>query len=91
MKFCKWVHPKTGAVRVYVNGVDSRVSVFVVNGGASGKYPDGFPEIVVKGKDGVWLNQSDIDSIMDEIDEHVKVARPPEVNPIFADYLALAV
>lgn len=89
MKFCKWAHPKTGAVRLYVNGnFGFGVKVFVVDGGTTGHYSAGFPEIVVRADH--MIGQSQVDSISDQIDEFVKQARPSDVNPTWADYLSLA-
>lgn len=90
MKFCTWTHPKTGATRIYINGLDSGLSVFVVDGRTTGHYPANFPEIIIKAKDGRLIGQSQVDSITDAIDEFVRQARPSDVNPTFADYLALA-
>ena len=89
MKFSKWQHPKTGAVRVYINeDFGYGVKVYAVDGGATGHYEAGFPEVVVRSND--LIGQSKVDRIMDTIDEYVKTARPSDHNPRFDDYLALA-
>lgn len=89
MKFCKWVHPKTGAVRIYINGsFGFGIKVYVVDGGTTGHYGAGFPEVVIRSNS--MIGQSTVDQINDMIDEHVKQAVPSDVNPTFADYLSLA-
>ena len=89
MKLNRWANPKTGEVRVYVNGAASYgVTVYVVDGGTTGHYSAGHPEIVVRSDN--MISQSEMDRIVNMIDEHVQRARPSDVNPTFADYLALA-
>ena len=95
MKFTKWINPKDGSVRVYVNGAASYgISVFVVDGGASGRYEPNHADIRVIAKDGHRVGQSEIDSIMDRLDKFVDEHRPvqpsPWVCPKFSDYLSLA-
>ncbi len=89
MKFNKWVNQKTGEVRIYVNGAASYgVKVYVVDGGTTGHFSAGFPEVVVRSDS--MIGQSEVDRISDMIDEHVKQAVPSDANPTFADYLSLA-
>jgi hypothetical protein len=94
MKLKKWVNPKTNETRIYVNGAAGYgVSVFVVDGGTTGHYESGRPEIVVFAKD--WaISQSEIDAIMDRVDQFVDENRAeqptPWACPKFSDYLALA-
>jgi hypothetical protein len=69
------------------------VAVFVVDGGDSGRYEAGHPEIVVRAKD--WeISQSEIDAIVDRVDRFVDENRPtqpvPWTCPRFSDYMALA-
>lgn len=95
MKFQRWINPKNDQVRIYVNGAaDHGISVFVVDGGNTGHYSAGYPEIVVRAKDGRLIGQSQIDEIADRIDRFVDENRPvqpsPWVCPNFSDYLALA-
>ena len=94
MRFTKWVNPKNSQVRVYVNGSDFAshgVKVFVLDGGPSGtdKFAsEGFPDIRIQAD--FMISQSQVDSIMNEIDDFVKAAVQSDVNPVFADYLSLA-
>ena len=89
MKFKKWVNPKTGEARIYVNGAASYgIKVYIVDGGTTGHYSAGFPEVVVRADH--MIGQSEVDQISGMIDEHVKQAVPSDVNPTFSDYLKLA-
>ena len=89
MKFCKWQHPKTGQTRIYVNGAFGfGVKAYAVDGGDTGNYRAGYPELVIKCEAG--MSVSDEDRIKDMIDEYVKQAVPSDVCPTFSDYLSLA-
>jgi hypothetical protein len=91
LKFKKWTG-KNGQVRIYVNGLKYGIRAYVVDGGTTGNYPDGHPEIVVRSDDG-YLSQSEIDRLMNEIDDFVEQHRQqpePWRAPKFNDYLALA-
>jgi len=89
MKFFKWQHPKTGQIRIYVNGdFGDGIKVYVVDGGTTGHYSAGFPEVVVRAEQ--MIGQSEVDRITDEIDEHVKKAVPSDLNPTYGDYLSIA-
>lgn len=91
MKFAKWTHPSNGSTRIYVNGAAAfGISVFVVDGSTTGHYSEGFPEIIVRAKDGRLIGQSEIDRIVDAIDAEVQRLVPSEKAPTFGDYLSLA-
>ena len=94
MKFNKWVNPKNGQTRIYVNGsFGYGIKVYVVDGGDTGHFPPGFPEIVVRAQH--LIGQSQLDSIIDEIGEEVEKSiggrdRESFTSPKFSDYLNLA-
>ena len=80
MKFAKWINPKNGAPRVYVNGATSQGKVFVQDGAVSGKYPAGYAEIVVVADS--YISQADKDAIIDRVGAN---------GSTFAEFLALTV
>lgn len=82
MKFAKWINPKNGATRIYVNGATSQGKVFVQDGAVSKNFPAGYPEIIVVA-DG-YISQADKDAIIDRVADAAGAST-------FAEYLALTV
>jgi hypothetical protein len=90
IKLKKWTG-KNGKTRVYVNGLGYGINAYVVDGGETGHYSEGYPEIVVRSDSG--LSGSDVDRIVDDIDAFVRLHRKQLENgraPTFSDYLSLA-
>ena len=92
ISFNKWVG-KDGKIRIYVNGIGYGLTAYVVDGGETGHYESGFPEVVVRAKNGRLVGQAEVDRIVDEIDEFVESRRTvptPWRAPRWEDYLAVA-
>lgn len=94
MNLVRWTHPETGETRVYINRIGPGVSrAYIIDGGAFGNYPPGFPELVVVPQKGSLIGQSEVDRIADLADKWVeshRVAPTPWAAPTFADYWAAA-
>jgi len=87
MSLSKWVHPRTGDVRVYVHGLGA--SVYVVDAGIADDCAAGLPQVVVNTK-GPSNPATDVDAFAAAIAEFVKQNCPSDLNPTWADYLSLA-
>jgi hypothetical protein len=89
MKFQKWQHPKTDEVRIYVNGAAGfGVKVYVVDGGVTGHYPADFPEVVVRADH--MIGQSQVDAIMNDVEQHVCEALSLDRGMKYSDIVKLA-
>src|SRR5688572_11491252 len=77
MNFSKWVHPKTGDVRVYVHGLGR--NVYVVDAGIDNERSAGLPQVVVNTRGPANL-ATDIDAFADVIAEFVKQRCPSDLD-----------
>jgi hypothetical protein len=69
MKLNVWEHPSTGQTRLYVdNALPAwEGKVYIVDGGSTGNYDPGFPEIVVQPAAGVYMSRASKDAIVDRV------------------------